>query len=124
MGNVRDIRRDGICNPVAYVLCIGADFKRFGRVAEAGYARHTHGAAIIGTQCEEGGLEPVFIHGQAMSILASELAPFFEQDDRKLSKSKTKDIAIAKAARDILFDEFRNPPSSQNSQNAWARVDS
>ena len=46
--DVRDIRRDGICNPVAYVLCIGADFKRFGDKLRSGPGYGAYMCATFG----------------------------------------------------------------------------
>ncbi len=53
----------------------------------------------------------LFIHGQAMTLLASELAPLFEDDYQHSNQYYQKDKAIAELARDILLDEFKNPPS-------------
>ncbi|MGR9014876.1 MAG: helix-turn-helix domain-containing protein, partial [Gammaproteobacteria bacterium] len=56
----------------------------------------------------------IFMHGQAMSLLASELSPLSEDKRRDLSRLDRKDAAIAKSARDILLREFRNPPSVED----------
>jgi AraC-like DNA-binding protein len=53
----------------------------------------------------------VFMHGQAMSILAAELSHLCEDSHRDSARFSPKDRAIAKLAQDILFHEFRNPPS-------------
>ncbi len=53
----------------------------------------------------------IFMHGQAMSLLAFELSPLSEDKRRNLTRFDQKDAAIAKLARDILLREFRNPPS-------------
>jgi AraC family transcriptional activator of pyochelin receptor len=53
----------------------------------------------------------IFMHGQALSLLAFELMPLSEDKRRNLSRLDQKDREIAKAARDILEREFRNPPS-------------
>jgi AraC-like DNA-binding protein len=53
----------------------------------------------------------IFMHGQAMSLLAFELIPLSEDKRRNLTRLNQKDAAIAKSARDILLSEFRNPPS-------------
>lgn len=53
----------------------------------------------------------IFMHGQAMSLLASELSRLCEGKRRHSAEFNQKDAAIAKLARDILFQEFKNPPS-------------
>jgi AraC-like DNA-binding protein len=53
----------------------------------------------------------LFMHGQAISLLAFELIPLSEDKRRILTRLDPKDAAIAKSARDILLREFRNPPS-------------
>lgn len=53
----------------------------------------------------------VFMHGQTMSLLAVELTPLFEERCRNSAGVTVNDAAIAKSARDILFHEFKNPPS-------------
>ena len=51
------------------------------------------------------------MHGQAMSILASELSHLYRDKHQDSAGFNQKDKAIAKSARDILFHEFKNPPS-------------
>ena len=53
----------------------------------------------------------IFMHGQAMSLLAFELSHLFENKRPNSKEFNQKDADIAKSARDILFHEFRNPPS-------------
>jgi AraC family transcriptional activator of pyochelin receptor len=53
----------------------------------------------------------IFMHGQAMSLLAFELIPLSEDKRRNLTRLDQQDADIAKSARDILLREFRNPPS-------------
>lgn len=53
----------------------------------------------------------IFMHGQAMSLLAFELIPLSEDKRRNSARLDQQDAAIAKSARDILLREFRNPPS-------------
>jgi AraC-like DNA-binding protein len=53
----------------------------------------------------------VFMHGQAMSILASELSHLYGDSHRDSAIFSPKDRDIAKLAQDILSKEFRNPPS-------------
>lgn len=55
-------------------------------------------------------LRPLFIHGQAMTLLASELSPLLETQQSS-ERFNRKDKKIVNLARDILFDEFKNPPS-------------
>ncbi|MCX7100779.1 MAG: AraC family transcriptional regulator [Methylobacter sp.] len=56
----------------------------------------------------------IFMHGQAMSLLAVELIPLSEDKRRNLTRLDQKDAAIAKSARDILLREFGNPPSVED----------
>ncbi len=56
----------------------------------------------------------IFMHGQAMSLLAFELSPLSEDKRHNLTRLDQKDAAIAKSARDILLREFRNPPSVED----------
>lgn len=56
-------------------------------------------------------LRLLFMHGQAMTILAAELAHIFEDNHQKPDPFNQKDKSIAEEAKDILFDEFKNPPS-------------
>jgi AraC-like DNA-binding protein len=53
---------------------------------------------------------PMFRHGQAMSILASELNHLFEVGSQPMRLSE-RDKKIAKLARDILSAEFKSPPT-------------
>lgn len=53
----------------------------------------------------------IFMHGQVMSLLAFELSHLCEDKRRNSVEFNQKDADIAKSARDILFQEFRNPPS-------------
>lgn len=53
----------------------------------------------------------IYMHGQALSVLASELSHLFENKAVDKSKYNNKDKEIARSARDILFTEFKNPPS-------------
>lgn len=56
----------------------------------------------------------IFLHGQAMSLLAFELIPLSEHKRRNVTRLDQKDAAIAQSARDILLREFRNPPSVED----------
>ncbi|HEY8033990.1 MAG TPA: AraC family transcriptional regulator [Methylobacter sp.] len=56
----------------------------------------------------------IFMHGQAMSLLAFELIPLSENKRRNLTRLDQKDAAVAKSARDILLREFRKPPSIED----------
>lgn len=56
----------------------------------------------------------IFMHGQAMSLLAYELIPLSEDKRRNLMRLNQKDAAVAKSAWDILLREFRNPPSVED----------
>jgi len=53
----------------------------------------------------------IFMHGQVMSLLAFELSHLCADKRRNSAEFNQKDAAIAKSARDILFREFKNPPS-------------
>jgi AraC family transcriptional activator of pyochelin receptor len=56
-------------------------------------------------------VRPLFMHGQAMSLLAAELSHLFEEKSDNSRRFNHKDSDIANLARDILFNEFKNPPS-------------
>jgi len=68
-------------------------------------------ARQILSECSPAPAQKVFLHGQALSILASELNAICADDCRHSSKFGPKDLAMANAARDILWSEFRSPPS-------------
>ncbi|MEE9425686.1 MAG: AraC family transcriptional regulator [Methylococcales bacterium] len=53
----------------------------------------------------------VFMHGQAMSILATELNHICEEDLRREKRFNKQDMEIAYEAHEILSREFRIPPS-------------
>jgi len=53
----------------------------------------------------------LFRHAQALSILASELAPLFADERQGSARFNPQDKIIAARARDILCAEFRTPPS-------------
>jgi len=53
----------------------------------------------------------IFMHGQIMSLLAFELGHLGKDNRQNSAGFNQKDAAIAKSARDILFNEFKNPPS-------------
>jgi AraC-like DNA-binding protein len=53
----------------------------------------------------------LFIHGQAMSLLSFELNQLCGDTRQNSAEFTQRDEAIAKLARDILFREFKNPPS-------------
>ncbi|MDD1621591.1 MAG: AraC family transcriptional regulator [Methylococcaceae bacterium] len=55
-------------------------------------------------------VRPLFRQGQAMAILASELSHLLV-GRLESAKPKPRDTAIAHQARDILYAEFKNPPS-------------
>lgn len=65
--------------------------------------------ALLNCQVAEK-VRPLFRQGQAMAILASELSPLLEVRQEP-ARPKPRDKAIAHQARDILFAEFKNPPS-------------
>lgn len=56
-------------------------------------------------------IKKLFIHGQALTLLASELAPLFSSNTEATEKFSQKDKEIVNAARDILYQAFQNPPS-------------
>lgn len=56
----------------------------------------------------------LFMHGQAMSLLAVELLALSADRRRNSTRLNRQDAQIAKAARDILLSEFRNPPSVED----------
>jgi AraC family transcriptional activator of pyochelin receptor len=53
----------------------------------------------------------LFMHGQVMSILAAELSHLGEEKFENSGRFNQKDREIAEWARDILFHEYKNPPS-------------
>lgn len=53
----------------------------------------------------------LFIQGQFMTILASELTPIFDVNLGQSTRLNQKDKAMANRARDILLSEYKNPPS-------------
>jgi AraC family transcriptional regulator, transcriptional activator of the genes for pyochelin and ferripyochelin receptors len=53
----------------------------------------------------------VFMHAQAMSLLASELGGLCQEQPQVQKKFTERDKAIALLARDILQQEFQQPPS-------------
>jgi len=56
-------------------------------------------------------VRPLFMHAQAMSLLAAELGHLFEEKSDNSGRFNHKDREIAKLARDILYLEFKKPPS-------------
>ncbi|NOQ36779.1 MAG: helix-turn-helix domain-containing protein [Methylococcaceae bacterium] len=56
-------------------------------------------------------LLPLFMRGQAMTLLASELSPLFVKTQKDTARFSQKDKQIVNLARDILLSEFKNPPS-------------
>jgi AraC-like DNA-binding protein len=54
-------------------------------------------------------IKPVFMHAQALSLLAAELSCLYR--DKSTTKFTERDKAIASLARDILEQEFKTPPS-------------
>ena len=53
----------------------------------------------------------IFMHGQAMFILAAELSHLSEAKSENSGRFNQKDREIAKLAQDVLIHEFKNPPS-------------
>lgn len=53
----------------------------------------------------------VFMHAQAMSLLAAELSYLYQEKPKASMRVTARDKTIAQLARDILNDEFQNPPS-------------
>lgn len=56
-------------------------------------------------------LQRMFMHGQAMSILAAEIHHLWQHTADSAYRFTEKDRALAYAARAILINEFRTPPS-------------
>ena len=52
----------------------------------------------------------MFVHGQALTLLASELAPLIA-GEKGVAGFSQRDRVMANQARDILFQEFQQPPS-------------
>ncbi|ATG92232.1 helix-turn-helix transcriptional regulator [Methylomonas koyamae] len=57
-------------------------------------------------------LKRMFIHGQTMSILAAEIHHLWQNTPDSQYRFTEKDRALAYAARAILINEFRTPPSA------------
>jgi AraC-like DNA-binding protein len=53
----------------------------------------------------------LLMHGQSLLILSSELSPLFENEQCSTVRINARDKAMVHQARDILFEEFKNPPS-------------
>ena len=74
----------------------------------------THQGLLAAKQLLDAKVEPplkrLFMHGQAMSILAAEISHLWCDSSAKLSHNE-KDKALANAARSILQNEFKQPPS-------------
>jgi AraC family transcriptional activator of pyochelin receptor len=56
-------------------------------------------------------VKPVFRRGLATTVLAAELDHLFQDERQNCSMFSRQDQAKAMLARDILFNEFREPPS-------------
>jgi AraC-like DNA-binding protein len=56
----------------------------------------------------------MFLQGQALSILSSELNALFDEESGNPAKMTPKDKQIAEAARDILLTEFKTPPTVED----------
>lgn len=59
----------------------------------------------------DGNLKRLFLQGQAMTLLASELAHLLNGCHPDPEKFNLRDKGIAQAAKDVLVREFRSPPS-------------
>jgi len=55
--------------------------------------------------------QQILVHAQALTILAAELEQAGKDSLGKISYNKPTDQVIAISARDILFHEYKNPPS-------------
>ncbi|MEQ1635518.1 MAG: AraC family transcriptional regulator [Methylococcales bacterium] len=53
----------------------------------------------------------MFMQGQVMSLLAAELSHLCEENPGSMVRFNQKDREVAMLARDILYQEFKNPPS-------------
>ncbi len=53
----------------------------------------------------------LFRQGQALAILAAELSHLLDGEQTDAAKFGARDREIANLARDILYDEYQNPPS-------------
>lgn len=58
-----------------------------------------------------GPAQSLFRHGLAQAILASELSPLFGNEAPQSGRFGQKEKTMARQARDILWAEFKNPPS-------------
>ncbi|WP_347986606.1 AraC family transcriptional regulator [Methylomonas sp. AM2-LC] len=53
----------------------------------------------------------LLMHGQALSLLAFELSCLIDNKPKNVMQTHQKDSIMARSARDILYDEFKQPPS-------------
>ncbi len=67
---------------------------------------HQLGSANVSSE-----MERLLFHGHATTLLASELSHLFSDQCRQTEKFSQKDKEIARRAREILYQEFNNPPS-------------
>jgi AraC family transcriptional regulator, transcriptional activator of the genes for pyochelin and ferripyochelin receptors len=58
-------------------------------------------------------LKRLFMQGQAMTVLATELTHLLSNNLKNPEKFNLRDMHAAHSARDILIREFRNPPTVQ-----------
>lgn len=58
-----------------------------------------------------GQFKQILMHAQALSILAAELEPLCTEQSASAKRFNAKDQKIAQLAREILAQEFKNPPS-------------
>ncbi len=56
-------------------------------------------------------IQHIFMHAQAMSLLAAELSYLYQEKPKEKIRFTERDKTIAMLARDILHHEFQNPPS-------------
>lgn len=56
-------------------------------------------------------IKKIFVHGQAINLLAFELGPLFSSNRATIKRFTQKEKDIVNVAREILLKEFKNPPS-------------
>ena len=89
-------------------------FKKCG-IQQLSYQPISHQGIVAAQQLLTGNVSSevrlLFMHGQAMFLLAAELSHLCEEKSELSGRFNQKDKAMAELARDILVHEFKNPPS-------------
>lgn len=87
----------------------GDEVRTVARRPISGLALNASRQLLAGKETEDAG--NLLMHGQSLLILSAELSPLFENESHSSARINARDKAMAHQARDILFEEFKNPPS-------------